>query len=58
MKKLGQATGILLFSTSLSIDRALDRNVGGFVMGKGIGEAGRQGGHGGFLHKQKVVEKT
>ena len=36
----------ILFSTSLLIDEAVGGNVGGFVMSKRRGEAGRQGGNG------------
>lgn len=34
------------FTTSYSYDEAVGRNVGGFVMVKRRGEAGRQGGFG------------
>lgn len=37
---------MILFLTSYSIDEAVGRNVGGFVMAKRRGEAGSQGGNG------------
>ena len=37
---------VILFSTSYSIDEAVGRNVGGFVMAKRRGAGGSQGGNG------------